>query len=161
MNAPAQSLQKGKTPAVGKAYAFFRAECGVARIRHELNELKADPDTRIPNNLQVFTYTIGDVRRNKMVANNEKVLVVLSAAWLKGGANYFMKTFLPYATNREVAATTRKIFEFMALDSQMVSLDKPNVIEVYFRDERGKLVANSQITVPVQAVEPANSGPGR
>jgi len=155
MNAPKQPLEKGRTPAVGKAYAFFRAECGAARLRHELSKLKADPDTLIPKNLQAFTYGINEVHRNGMVVNNEKVLVILSAAWLKEGANYFMKTFLPYAANHEVAAITRRIFEFMALDNQVVSFDRPNVIGVYFRNEKGKFVAGSQPAAPARLVEPA------
>jgi len=158
MMGPIQSLEKGKTPAMGKAYAFFYAECGASSIRYELNKLKADPDTNIPKNLQVFTYTINEMHRNKMVANNERELVVLSAAWLKKGANYFMKTFLPYATNHEVAVTMNRMFDFMTLNNSVIALDRSIVIEIYFRDERGKFVAKSETTATCNAyVEPVNA----
>lgn len=141
---PVQSVERGITPAMGKAYAFFHAECGAAAIRYELNRMKVDPDVSMPKDLRVFAYPINEMRRNMMVVNNERELLALSAEWVSRGANHFMKMFLPHAANQQVAATMARMFELMALDNRVIRVEGPKVMGVLFRDETGKFVENSQ-----------------
>ena len=141
MSSHATALASPRTQTIGRAYAFFTSLHEPERLRHTLNKMKASSDSNVPKEMRFFLHNIRDLQYKSVVVNHrERHLYQVGDMWYKKGANSFMRTLLPSATNEDAALAAGRIVELMHSQKLIDGNGRPDG-EVYFVDKQGKFVA--------------------
>ena len=128
----------------GKAYAFFKSHSPGKRIRQALENMKADPEARIPSGMQFSLHVMIRTEDNLWEADKNE-LAAAAQKMRKKGANYLLKSVLADATNRETADILGDIFNLIYSCTEILGPEKIPVADIYFKQENGVYVSKLDV----------------